>query len=206
MIFGILIKRFYLWLLSTLPDGKSRIYKGITLCDLNSNDLDDEDFFRETEQALQLIEDVDPRRFRRVKNHINYIVNTELASIASYNPGKICKVDFGRYDFETHPDWSRYMYAAILVHEATHGEIGEKGIEYKRNRLRIEKICRAEENRFLAKIDSVWGDDLRVAFNPSDWDPISKIDRIKIKLHRVRESKKRAHESSHSSPDRDESK
>jgi tetratricopeptide (TPR) repeat protein len=41
-------------------------------------------------------------------------------------------------------------YASILIHEATHGVVSEKGIPYdESHRERIERLCHAEEVRFL---------------------------------------------------------
>ena len=162
MIVRFILEKLNLWSLTTPAEEKRSSHNGIALRDVNWNDHDDQAFFRETKRALDLIANKDPRRYQRVRDYIDFIVNIESASLASYNPGKICKVDFGRYKFSEHPEWSHYMYAATLIHEATHGYLGAKGLRYvKRNRLRIESICRSEENRFLSRIESDWGDALR---------------------------------------------
>jgi len=190
MIIRFILKRLHLWILPTISEEKQTNHDGISLCDVNWNDLDDQEFFRETKRALQLIADTDPRRYQRVKDHVDFIVNIESAALATYNPGNICKVDFGKYDFPNHPEWSHYMYAATLIHEATHGYLRSKKFRYvKRNRLRIERICRSEENHFLSRIESAWGDALRKPFNPRDWDPISRFRRTRKQFQRIRESR-----------------
>ena len=193
MIVRFILKKLYLWILLTLAEKKRSIHDGIALCDVNFNDHDDQDFFGETKRALELIARTDRRRYQRVREHIDYIVNTELAAFATYNPGKICKVDFGRLKFSEHPEWSHYMYAATLVHEATHGYIEAKGFRYiKPNRLRIERICRSEENRFLSRIDSEWGDALHNPFNPQHWDRKSGFEQVRKQLQRIAESRARS--------------
>lgn len=190
MIRRFIVKKVSLWILSTLSDEKKSIHDGISLCDVNWNDHDDQGFFQETKRALRLIDKTDSKRYQRVRDYIAYIVNIESASLATYNSGKICKVDFGKYEFSNHPEWSHYMYAAMLVHEATHGYLREKQFRYiKSNRLRIERICRSEENRFLSRIDSAWGDELQIPFDPHDWDPISAFERARKQLKRISESK-----------------
>ena len=85
------------------------------------------------------------------------------------------------------------MYAATLVHEATHGYIEAKGFRYiKPNRLRIERICRSEENRFLSRIDSEWGDALHNPFNPQHWDRKSGFEQVRKQLQRIAESRARS--------------
>jgi hypothetical protein len=43
----------------------------------------------------------------------------------------------------------------MLVHEATHGVIESRGIELaSENRVRVERLCTAEQNRFAAKLSA----------------------------------------------------
>jgi hypothetical protein len=60
-------------------------------------------------------------------------------------------------EFFTIPDVSEDILAAghacFLVHEATHGVIESRGIQYDGlNRVRIERLCLAEQNRFAARL------------------------------------------------------
>lgn len=101
--------------------------------------------------ALDLIEQQSPRHYRRIRKHLSYIVDTELLSTAEYEGAShACRVDFTRMNHPLHAEWMCWCFAGILVHEATHGLISDRGINYSRtNHVRIEKICCAEENRFL---------------------------------------------------------
>jgi hypothetical protein len=48
------------------------------------------------------------------------------------------------------------LYACFIVHEATHGAIDSKGIRYRpHNRIRIERLCTAEHNRFAARLTAL---------------------------------------------------
>jgi hypothetical protein len=168
-------------------------HAGIKLSDINFNESDNALFVEKTTQALDLINNFDPRRFARVKCHIDYIINIELHSGGQYGPARICQLDFGRWDFAQHSEWSLYMYAATIVHEATHGHIRAKGIRRTRqNRMQVERICQAEENRFLSRIESSWGDRLQRPFDPKVWNFGSRLDRIRELLRRIMEEKRKA--------------
>jgi hypothetical protein len=145
-------------------------YGGITICSATFSQISGKQFLERTIEALQLVERIDPRRFRRIQQHIRFIVHGELASGACYwRLGRVCIVDFGRYDFATDHDWYLHSYASALVHEATHGAIYSRYIAYlARNRLRIEKLCHTEERRFLQGLDTPdrsWSDQLAGVFD-----------------------------------------
>jgi hypothetical protein len=169
---------------------------GIKLADLNWNEADDSAFVEKTKQALDLIRDLDPRRFARVQRHIDYICNKELECGGKYYPCNVCLVDFGRFDFARNPDWSLYMYSSLFVHEATHGLLHARGFRRtKRNWKQIERICQSEENRFLSRIDSPWGDQLCRPFDPAEWDLGSWLTRAMTRSRRIGEERKKAQQS-----------
>jgi len=128
---------------------------GIVFADMSRATDAQDDFIGRTRSALDLIAQVDPRRFQRVQAHIKYIVHRELPSAYAMYPGKqfqACFVDFTRLHFERHPETMLWGYAAILVHEATHGAIERFGISSRRsNREQIEGLCDAEATRFLRR-------------------------------------------------------
>lgn len=186
------ISRFRIWLYRQLLVGE---HAGILLADANRNPHDNRLFVEKTRQALDLIAQVDPRRFNRVRSHLAGIVNIELAMGGEYAAGGICHVDFGRLDFTRHPEWYLCMYAALLVHEATHGFLRDRGVRRtRRNKMEHERLCRTEENRFLARIVSPWGEQLRKPFNPESWNIGSGCNRIRLirKRRQEEESKARA--------------
>lgn len=176
---------------------------GIKLADMSRNETDGSAFVEKTKQALDLIRDLDPKRFARVQIHIDYICNAELYSGGRYCPGNVCQLDFGRWDFAQHPDWSLYMYSSAIVHEATHGLLRAKGFKRtRRNWKQLERICRSEENRFLSRIDSPWGEQLRKPFDSADWDFGPWLTRAMRLFRRIREERKKAQPSPPTYPER----
>jgi hypothetical protein len=173
-------------------------HRGIKLADLNWNDTDDAAFVEKTKQALDLIQQVDPKRFARVQRHIDYICNSVLVSGGCYWPGKVCQLDFGRCRFAQNPEWSLYMYSSAIVHEATHGLLRAKGFtRTKRNWKQIERICHSEENRFLSRIESPWGERLRKPpFDPKAWDFGSWSTRAKTLFRRIGQERAKAQQKS----------
>jgi hypothetical protein len=141
-------------------------YRGICICRASfSTRVSGEQFLNGTLEALHFIERVDPRRFRRIQQQIRFIVHSELVSGASYQRlGRICFVDYGRYELERDHDWYLRCYASALVHEATHGVLYSRFLATTAtNRLRIEKLCHLEEKRFLRRQDTpdrCWSDEI----------------------------------------------
>src|SRR6266478_3651227 len=127
-------------------------HSGIGFLDTSRAQHARQDFIARTTEALDLVRRVDPRRFERIRTHINYIVHRELAfAYAKYdNQLRACYVDFTRLHFDKNPEMMLWGYAAVIVHEATHGVIHGFGISYsRRKRERIERLCDAESARFL---------------------------------------------------------
>ncbi len=130
-------------------------------------------FLEGTVAALRLIQSVDPRRFRRVLREIAFVEDMPLLSLASYRRlMKSCAVDYAQYDSEQrkqHPEWYTWLYATCLVHEATHGAIFSRHIQYtSRLRERIERLCWTEERRFATladREDRQWSETLVPAFD-----------------------------------------
>ena len=175
-------------------------YRGISICSFTLSQVSGKEFMRRTLEALQLVERTDSRRFRRIQRQIRFIIHAELESGACYRRlGRICVVDFSRYDFTKDHDWYLYCYASTLVHEATHGAIYSGYVTYaKRNRLRIEKLCHMEERRFLQKLDvpdRAWSEQILGVFDEEyflkyfgrNW-----LSRLRIILKRISEVRKDA--------------
>ncbi len=130
-------------------------------------------FLENTVAALRLIQSADPRRFRRVQREIALVEDTPLLASASYRRlTKYCAVDYARYDADKlrqHSEWYAWVYATVLVHEATHGAVYSRHIQYTpRLRERIERLCCAEARRFATRADREdrqWSEVLAPAFN-----------------------------------------
>ena len=60
-----------------------------------------------------------------------------------------------------------YGYAALLVHEATHGLLLKHRFPAKN--VRVERLCQLEEMRFLSRFPRFRGDALRAAERPATW-------------------------------------
>jgi hypothetical protein len=111
----------------------------------------------------------------RVQQHIHWIVNASYhqgAGGTAYHPYlKRCKIDFSDFGWDKLKAAS--YYAKQIVHEGTHGFLCSRGFRYTRKaRLQHERICHAEENRFLKRLDHhvpgvyEW---FGSAFDPNDW-------------------------------------
>jgi hypothetical protein len=157
---------------------------------VNFNDREDADFVEITKEALALIRCIDPGRYGIIVRHIRYIVNNGLIDGADYNRYlRMCMVGFGGFRLEKgseHYEWYLAWYAAGLVHEATHGRLHSLWFPYtKATRVRIERICHAEERRFASRITSKAYDfsTLVRPFDEMDWDYHWKAGTIrKLKL------------------------
>jgi hypothetical protein len=171
-------------------------YGGIKFSDWNGNPKDDSGFAARTTEALKLIQRLDPRRFARVERHLLCIQNTELPGAGRFLPFGLCQVDFGRYDFARYSDWCLYQYAGTIIHEATHGMLYAKGVRRKKsNWIQIERICRTEQNRFLVRINSPYGNRILRPFAPEDWNMGSLLTRLKTVRRRGKEEEDMAQQS-----------
>lgn len=141
--------------------------------------------------SLQLIEDCDERRFRRIQRHIKWIVNIALGLDIGANydfASQTCSIDFIEPRPEDIKPWYKIFYAAeyakVLIHEATHGLLISRGIPYNSEfRARVEEICVLEENRFIRRAakrardfsdeDSIMVmENLESEFNAAIWEPV----------------------------------
>ncbi len=178
-------------------------YGSIVVVDFNFDTTDDAAFVATTQEALLLIHTVSPRQYRRMERDVRFIVNAELTAGGSYNYLlRACEVDFARYHLERHSDdyeWYMAEYASTLVHEATHARLDRMYFSYtKQTRARIERICVAEQNRFLSRLKSDRYDfvkDLAQPFDEADWQfswNASRWERTKKLLQRIRESRRKS--------------
>ncbi len=134
---------------------------GINVCDMTESNPSKSIFLKPTSEALNLIRIADARRYRRVRQQLKYIVNRPLISAGTYQAqGQVCNVDYTKHYSSENAEWSLRMYACLLIHEATHGLLLEKGISYsKQTRERSERLCGLEEYRFMQRIDAGWADE-----------------------------------------------
>jgi hypothetical protein len=181
-----LADRVILWLARSSQVG---CVDGIRVADLQQS----EPFKTTMGRALALIQQHDPGRYARVTRHVHWILNQATPSQAmSYN-GRIhlCTVEFLEMPDAT-PDVLAAFYGSCLVHEATHGAVYARGIRYTRqNRVRIERLCVAEQNRFVSRLASTAPElypesMLKVEFQESMWQEAWSGSRLKAALSTLR--------------------
>src|SRR6266404_7788327 len=111
-------------------------------------------FTKTIQSSLRLIQEQDPRRYARVKQHIAWIVNQVNSALgAQYQPS--IRTVFTQFDEarDLSADVVIAFYACIVVHEATHGVIESRGIKMSEvTRMRIERLCTLEQNRFASRL------------------------------------------------------
>jgi tetratricopeptide (TPR) repeat protein len=134
--------------------------EGIAICDISIGQGPKDGFLNLTRQAMALIKSLDSRRYHRVCRQLDYIVNTELISGGNFDwKLKICHIDFSKHLTSDDPLWNLRGYARLLIHEATHGFLFEKGIPYdKETRERVERLCHLEEYRFALRFEPGYAD------------------------------------------------
>ncbi|GGX66408.1 hypothetical protein [Saccharospirillum salsuginis] len=160
------------WLLeSLLKTVQIGSYDSINIACFKS---DNREFFHFITRVLTFVEEVDLKRYQRITQELDWIVNQQ--ALARYS-GKyssslrMCSVGYDITD-ETSNDDVIY-YASLVIHEATHGYIYRKGIKYsEENWERIERLCVAEQNRFLKKAKTMFpeiAEKYISEFNPKSW-------------------------------------
>lgn len=163
-------------------------FEGIILADTQDSSL-----FRKTvPSALQLIKDLDGRRFRRLLRHIKWVVNCPFPYGGGeyHYPTRTCRLDFENPAVEPDPEYAVAAVASTLVHEGTHGLLRARGIGYsKQLRSRVERCCVKEQHRFLARLAATRpniAESLRHEFTESWWQRSWNATRLQSFLDLVR--------------------
>jgi len=122
---------------------KADSYKSFNLVYYNYSDSDN--FMKITKQALDLIQNYDQRRYKRIEENLKTIAYIKKG-VTYYDPYvKTCFV-------HNLPEYTSYL-AATIVHEATHAYLFNKYFPYsKRIKMVHEKIATQEHNRFMKKM------------------------------------------------------
>lgn len=149
---------------------------GIVLVDLRENSPRFRDCML---AALELVKSYDPLRFRRIQRRLSWVVNctllqpAESATAEYHHDTRSCEIDFDDHLYDADPEWCVVWFGSLLVHEATHGTIRAHGILYTPElRSRIERLCVAEEHRFLDRLSRSQPEvasRVRGDFDESDW-------------------------------------
>ncbi|WP_217572640.1 hypothetical protein [Mesorhizobium sp. GbtcB19] len=103
-------------------------------------------------EALGLIRDFDPVRYRRLLRDVRQILVTVLpASVAQWaEASKACELD-ERYLIDD--AMTAKHVASTIVHEATHARLMRCGVGYEEEiRDRVERVCLRREIAFAARL------------------------------------------------------
>ena len=123
----------------------------IRIVALWSKESDTMKVMKDARNALELIRDSDRRRFQRIRRNVGWIVFGAWKNFGFYSPfARVCGLrSRPRPDDE---QVAAVFFACLLVHEPTHGLLERKRFSYtSKNRIRLERICLAEEQRFLSR-------------------------------------------------------
>ena len=133
--------------------------------------LDDDAAFESlVEQCLLLVESSDPRRYKRIKRHLKWILGSREVARNCGRYMSIARACVLNPDPDRNDDCFVAHQAGVIVHEATHGFLSDRGFKYDQDtRVQIERICCAEENRFLSRLPPAHRDKLCFEFDPGHW-------------------------------------
>lgn len=166
-----LAKSVMIWL---LRKNEVERVENIGISDLRNSD---DEHFRETIlSALRLLQQVDPRRYRRAQACLDWIAFVTLSEPGAeyHHSYRACFMQFDPAIATLDKDFLTARYACTIVHEATHGAIYNRGIPYSTElRERIERLCVHEENRFLRRLSETFPDiarELHWDFDPQNWE------------------------------------
>ena len=140
-----------------LREGVVGCYSDILIADISPFFVQREEFVAFTVEALQLIEQTDPRRFARVQQQLRYVACYPAGSLPAYHkPSASFFFDFQKYLpllTERGRDWYVAECASRMVYNATLGLIASRGIPYNRATWRrIQKLCAREQNQFIRRL------------------------------------------------------
>ena len=144
-----LARRVLLWF---LPGGQVAQFENVRISDLSKGEPE---FKTMMLAAFQLLKDMDPRRFVRANRHLKWVANIALGGGAVYRDDmQACVIDFKKPESDADIPFHVAWYASVLVHAATHAAVAARKIPYSRKfRVRIERLCVTEQNRFARRFE-----------------------------------------------------
>ena len=109
--------------------------------------------------ALDLLADMDRRRYQRVTRYIRFIMASRMPGKTAgyYWYWKLCRVNAEWLNSASDETNAARALACILVHESTHGLIRSRRIGGSPAlQDRIERVCRKEARRFGQRFGALW--------------------------------------------------
>ena len=191
--------------------GIKRLYRSSVIATIEGVPIvsardDHDDFLRIISRSFDLLRTHDLRRFQRVVSTADWIVDCSLplgARTGLYRPRfSSIEMDFDYSEEFGDELYHAGYYAGLLVHEGTHELLFKRGFEYsEETRIQEERICVAEENRFLARLDIVrdnLGHSLQREFDASNWHQYWSMKRgqiFKEHIKRIRQKERQGEQS-----------
>jgi hypothetical protein len=184
--------KILLWILKSSEIAK---FDGIILADPRNRDNRTPHFQEIIFAALQLLKATDRCRYARVRRRLAWVTYARLAirGSAEYaHSTRTCSIDLLEPSADYAPDFLAGWYASILVHEATHGEIASRGIQYSlEHRVRIERLCVIQEQKFIRRLavnNPTLAAHLHYEFDAANWNwswNATRWERLKIEMRRI---------------------
>lgn len=122
--------------------------RGFTVCVENSRaDIQTHDVLERLDDALSLIEQTQPWRFRHLQRDLRGFLVTRYACRGAYFPDqRICMTEL---TFLNRRDITAAPVASSIVHEGIHARVDVMGVRREgRDRAREERLCRRAELDF----------------------------------------------------------
>jgi hypothetical protein len=122
--------------------------RGFTVAVENTRaDIRTEDVLERLDEALGLIEDAQPWRFRHLQRDLRGFLVTRYACRGAYFPDqRLCMTEL---TFLNRRDISAAPVASSIVHEGIHARVDVMGVRREgRDRAREERLCRRAELDF----------------------------------------------------------
>ncbi|HEY2851817.1 MAG TPA: hypothetical protein VGJ18_03175 [Gemmatimonadaceae bacterium] len=105
-------------------------------------------FFGRVQRALELIGRYEPRRLDRIRRDVRTICGMSGGPNVYHHVGRAIMLTMPTVLASSPPE-----LAMVIVHEATHGRIDDRGIPYlAENRSRIETACVRQETIFARRL------------------------------------------------------
>jgi hypothetical protein len=134
------------WLLSSAPRAAVRTFELRNYGVRHETEV----LFAKMAAAIDLVAEVDPRRFSRMRSDIKYIIATPLQKAnAAYLPkSRTCYLNSSVVK-----NHSAANLAILLVHEATHARLELAGVrQWPDRRMRFERVCVRAEIAFADRL------------------------------------------------------
>ena len=152
--------------------GERASFDNVRIADLNDGKLaTDDSAVRIVIDALRLIKESDPRRWRRLRSEVKWILLVPTTGWSGYTRvSRTCCFDLRAAILRGCPhEHLAEILACVLVHESTHGVLCRKGVDQTpKSYHRVELLCCKEMDRFAVRCGSPFRDWVKLASSRRD--------------------------------------